>query len=116
MTNPKHIDLLKQAYAAFNARDIETVLALMHPDVAWANGMEGGHVYGRGAVRSYWEHQWTLVDPHVDPIKFQDGENGQIVTQVHQVVHDLAGNLLLDQGVQHIYSMQDDLIRRMDIR
>ena len=28
----------------FNGRDIESVLAAMHPEVVWANGMEGGHV------------------------------------------------------------------------
>lgn len=43
-------DLLTKAYAAFNARDIDLVLALMHPDVEWANGMEGGYVHGRQCV------------------------------------------------------------------
>ena len=31
-------------YDRFNARDMEAVLAYMHRDVVWANGMEGGHV------------------------------------------------------------------------
>jgi hypothetical protein len=31
--------------ARFNARDMETVLAALHEDVLWANGMEGGHVF-----------------------------------------------------------------------
>ena len=26
----------------------------MRPDVKWANGLEGGFVYGRNAVREYW--------------------------------------------------------------
>lgn len=28
-------DLIKKAYAAFNARDIDTALSTMHPDVQW---------------------------------------------------------------------------------
>src|SRR5215203_5116409 len=40
-------ELLRRAYAAFNARDIDAVLSMVHPDVAWPNGMEGGYVYGR---------------------------------------------------------------------
>jgi ketosteroid isomerase-like protein len=36
------MDLLKRVYDRFNARDMETVLAAMHEDVIWANGMEGG--------------------------------------------------------------------------
>jgi hypothetical protein len=35
-------DLLNRVYAAFNARDIEAVLRLLHPDVDWPDGMEGG--------------------------------------------------------------------------
>jgi ketosteroid isomerase-like protein len=50
-------ELLKHVYDRFNARDLETVLAAMHEDVMWANGMEGGHVRGRDGVRSYWTRQ-----------------------------------------------------------
>jgi len=60
------VALLNRIYARFNARDIETVLAAMREDVAWANGMEGGHVHGRDGVRSYWARQWAIVDPHVE--------------------------------------------------
>jgi hypothetical protein len=46
------VDLLKRVYDRFNTRDIEAVLAVLHEDVIWANGMEGGHVHGRDEVRS----------------------------------------------------------------
>lgn len=32
-------ELLRNAYAAFNARDIDGALALMHLDVAWPTGI-----------------------------------------------------------------------------
>ena len=38
------VELLKRVYDLSNSRDIESVLASMHPDVIWANGMDGGHV------------------------------------------------------------------------
>jgi hypothetical protein len=31
------VELLRRVYALFNGRDIESVLAAMHPDVVWAN-------------------------------------------------------------------------------
>jgi len=46
------VELLRRVYELFNRRDIERVLAAMHPDVIWANGMEGGHAHGRDEVRS----------------------------------------------------------------
>ncbi|KAM3099871.1 nuclear transport factor 2 family protein [Phormidesmis sp. 146-12] len=50
-------NLPRKAYQAFNTRDIDTVLSLLHPDVAWANGMEGGYVHGHAEVRDYWNRQ-----------------------------------------------------------
>ena len=61
------VDVLKRMYDRFNARDIDDVLAALADNVAWANGMEGGHVHGREAVREYWTRQWAIVSPHVEP-------------------------------------------------
>ena len=109
-------DLLARTYAAFNARDIDAVLALMDPEVDWPNGMEGGRVHGHAAVREYWIRQWGLIDPHVKPVRFTTDATGQTVVDVHQIVRDLTGNVLSDQMVQHVYVIQDGVIRSMDIR
>jgi hypothetical protein len=109
-------ELLKAAYAAFNARDIDGALATMKPDVAWPNGMEGGTVHGHEGVRAYWTRQWGMIDPHVDPVSFNVDESGRVVIGVHQVVRDLAGKVLMDRMVEHVYTLEDGLIRSMDIR
>ena len=44
-------EILTKAYGAFNARNIDGVLAVMHPEVDCTNGMEGGCVHGRQGVR-----------------------------------------------------------------
>lgn len=100
------VDLLKRVYDRFNARDIETVLAAIHEDVVWANGMEGGHVHGRDGVRSYWTRQWAMLDPRVEPVAFAQGPQGEVVVEVHQVVRDLNGNLLADKMVGHVFRIE----------
>lgn len=109
-------DLLKKAYASFNARDIDGTLSTMHADVEWPNGMEGGTVHGHGGVRAYWSRQWSLINPHVDPVAFRSDEAGRTVVSVHQVVRDLQGNVMLDQMVEHAYVIEGGLIRSMEIR
>ena len=47
------VKVLERIYDRFNARDIDAVLTVLADDVAWANAMDGGHVYGREAVRQY---------------------------------------------------------------
>jgi hypothetical protein len=108
-------NLLRRAYAAFNARNIDRALAVMHPDVDWPNGMEGGRELGHDAVRDYWTRQFGVIDSHVEPESFEEVD-GKIVVEVHQVVRDLDGALLSDQQVEHVYTLRDGLIARMDIR
>ena len=110
------VELLKRVYELFNRREIESVLAAMHPDVVWANGMEGGHVNGRDEVRSYWKRQWAMIDPHVEPVEISPASEGEFTVKVHQVVRDLKGNLLADRMVTHIFQIRDGLIQRFDIR
>ena len=109
-------ELITSVYRSFNARDIDAVLAHMHPQVDWPNGMEGGRVLGHNDVRSYWERQWKVVDPHVDPIRVEDDESGRTVVEVHQVIRDLSGKVMMDRMVQHVYTIRDGLITRMEIR
>jgi hypothetical protein len=108
-------ELLIKTYAAFNNRDIDSVLRLMHTEVDWPNGMEGGRMQGHGAIRSYWERQWTVINPRVDPVSFTTDRLGRTVVEVHQVVRDLAGHVLADRNIQHVYGFRDGLIARMDI-
>ena len=108
-------ELLKAAYEDFNARRLDAVLARLHPEVEWANGMEGGHVYGREGVRAYWTRQWTMLDPIVKPTAITANESGGLTVEVHQVVRDLQGKMLADRIVHHAYQFADGLIKRMDI-
>ena len=118
----KQTQLIKHIYERFNARDIDGVLAALADDVAWANGMEGGHVHGREAVRDYWTRQWAIVSPHVEPVAFQQTEDGAIAVEVIQRVFDLNGRPLegqdhglKDKTVMHIFRMEGDRIIRFDI-
>jgi ketosteroid isomerase-like protein len=112
---PDPRELLHGAYREFNARQIDAVLARMHPDVVWPNGMEGGFVYGVQGVRDYWTRQWAILSPKVEPVSIAQDSEGRWVVEVHQVVHDHAGNLLLDTTVHHAYRIEDGQIVRMDI-
>ena len=51
------VELLRAAYATFNARDIDAALATMSPDVAWPKAFQGGFACGHEEVRAYWTEQ-----------------------------------------------------------
>lgn len=110
------IELLQRIYAAFNRRDIESVLAAMQDNVDWPNGMEGGRVLGKAAVSVYWRRQFEVLDPSVEPKNFTKEADGRIAIDVHQVVHDKSGKIVVDQMIQHVYEFRGGLIQSMEIR
>ena len=107
---------LRRSYAAFNARDIDAVLATTHPDVDWPDVPEGKRVQGHEALRAYWTAQFEAIDVNVEPVGFTRDDEGHVVVGVHQVVRDLDGKVLFDQNVEHVYTLRDGLVTRMDLR
>ena len=108
-------ELLQRLYEDFNRRDIAAVLAHLAEDVDWANGMDGGHVHGREAIRDYWTKQWAAIQPQVHPLQITERGDGSTAVEVHQVVRDLEGKLLLDETVRHVFRIEAGLVTRFDI-
>jgi hypothetical protein len=107
-------NFFKELYRNFNERKIDLVISNMTNDVKWANGMEGGYVYGQQGVREYWTRQFTMVSAKVTPLEI-DEEKEVIKIKVHQVVHGLNGELLADETVYHFYNMRDNKISEFNI-
>lgn len=111
----RHEATLRLLYAAFNARDIDGVLAGMAADVDWPNGWEGGRIVGRDAVRDYWVRQWATVDPSVEPVALIECSDGSVDVTVRQVVRDMVGKVLSEQILHHVFSFDGGVVREMNI-
>ena len=111
----KYDDKIRYIYKRFNARDIDSIMVHLDKNVHWPNGWEGGYVHGHEEVRNYWTRQWKELDPSVEPVSFEERQDGRIEVEVHQIVKDLQGNVLFDGIVKHLYTIKDGLIRNMDI-
>lgn len=113
MTDTKTV--IKQAYSAFNRRDIDSALALMTEDVSWPKASEGGKIIGKEEIRAYWTRQWGEFDGHVEPLAIIEDEGGKIRVRVHQLVKNLQGDVLWDGEVIHVFTMNKGLIAAMDL-
>jgi ketosteroid isomerase-like protein len=113
---PDHETLLRGLYAAFEARDLDTLIAALSPDVDWPNGWEGGRLHGRAAVRDYWERQWSAIDPHVEPTAFTPLPDGRLAATIAQTILSPSGDLLASETVIHTYTFDlTGLVTRMEI-
>ena len=108
-------DVIREAYTAFNERNIDNALATMQPDVQWSKAWEGGYISGHNEIKQYWTRQWTEINPKVEPVGFAERADGSLEVMVQQNVKDLQGGLLFDGMVKHVYTFRDGLIHTMDI-
>ena len=118
MTTEKMLNnqsLIKKAYAAFNARNIDAILRMLHPEVKWSKAWEGDYANGHDEVSAYWERQWKEINPNVTPVHFHQREDGRLEVEVDQLVKDLEGNILMNGKVKHVYMINDGLLQQMDI-
>ena len=107
-------NFLKNLYDAFNRRDIESVLSTMAEDVKWANGWEGGFVYGRDNVREYWRRQFEVITPQLEILEIEIDGN-QSITKLHQIAKDMGGNIVDDKIVKHIFTFEKGLIKTFEL-
>ena len=110
-----HESSLRRLYTAFNARDVDAVLAGMVADVDWPNGWEGGYVKGHDEVRAYWTRQWAEVDSSAEPLAISTRPDGRVAVRVHLVGRDPQGDLLFDREATHVYTFRDGLVTHMSI-
>ncbi len=107
-------DLLRRAYAAYNAQDADGLLALVSDDVDWPDGA-GGRLRGRAELHAYWTEQWTRTRTHDEPLGFEDVDDGRTAVRLHQVVRALDGSVLSTGDFVYLFRIEDGLIRRLDV-
>jgi hypothetical protein len=106
---------IRELYAAFNRRDGSYVTDRMSRGVTWPRAFKGGVVHGPEAVRAYWVAQWSEIDPHVEPLAIVRRDDGRFDVEVHQVVKDLAGTVIADSVVHHLYTFEGATIVSMEL-
>ncbi len=110
-----HHETLMNLYRGFNRRDIDVVLEHLAPGVDWPNGMTGGRVAGRDAVRAYWLTQWSEINPRVEPLQIDTAGDGRVHVRVDQLVRSLDGKILDNKQLEHVYEFDAHFIKRMTI-
>lgn len=104
----------EKMYTDFNNRNIDLVLEYLAKDANWPNGMTGGREIGHEAIKSYWTHQWSLINSKVAPISITSTDEGAIV-QARQIIKQPDGKLISDSIVSHTYTLKDGKISKMEI-
>ena len=111
-----HVDLVQSAYDAWNARDVDALLALTHPDVeiaplvigATSSGPWSGHDGVRKLVADA-DSRWDRFEIRCDELR-QYGE--RVVGLVHVEVAAREGGPVVTGDIAHLIEFEGDLVAR----
>lgn len=107
--------LLLRAYLAYNAQDLDRLVAFVSDDVDWPDD-QGSRLHGTQALVAYWTEQWARVRVHDQPVALRQLDDGRIAAHVSQVVRSLDGAVLSTGEFTHLHRFDGDRIARLDIR
>ncbi len=110
------IELLKQAYAAFNQDRIQDCLTALDPDVEWIEPPEfpgGGAYHGHAGVAQYLtqsRHAWAEI--HSEPEEFITAGD-KVVVYVHTRVRPEGSAQITEGRIADVYTFRGDKAVRM---
>ena len=106
--------LAKSFYDRFNARNIDGMVELLHPDVEWVNEPKGEYTQGKEKLHAAWSKLELVANIHFDIVGITPSDKGMLVI-VQEKIWKPEDKLIFDGPVGHDYTILDGKIRRCDI-
>ncbi|PVM93781.1 nuclear transport factor 2 family protein [Caulobacter endophyticus] len=106
--------LLTRHFDATRRRDLETVVAQLHPDIAFADVLEGGQIVGIEAARGYFERQFAMAGVDISLMRVRRQTDGWVHADVEIALRRPDGRLWSQNLAVIAYLIRDDLIVGID--
>lgn len=108
-------DRVLDLYDVFNARDFDGFFKMLAPDVDWPNDTDDTRLVGRDALRVFMFNDTAALRAAYAPIQAKTLDDGRISVLTRQRIYSAAdGSTWSETHVRHIFTLQGDLVARMD--
>jgi ketosteroid isomerase-like protein len=109
-------DLIVRYYDALGRRDIEAVMAVMHPDVSFNDFLEGGELTGVSAVTAFHQRMFDTLAPDFDLIAVSVQPDHRLRAEMQVATRDRMGHLWSDTRSYALYTLVDGLIHGIELQ
>ena len=109
-------DLIFRYHEAVGRRDIEAVMALMHPQARFEDFLEGGEITGSTVVRAFYERLFDTLAPELDVIAITIQPDGRMRADIQVATHDRSGHVWSDTRSYALYAVVEGLIHGIELQ
>ncbi len=109
-------DLIVRYYDALAHRDLEAVMAVMHPEAEFIDFLQGGEVCGKTAVRTFFQYMFDTLAPDFDLLGLTILPDGRIRADMQVATHGRLGHLWSDTRSYALYTVVDGLIHGVELQ
>lgn len=109
-------DVIVRYYDALGRRDIEAVMAVMHPEISFQDFLEGGQLAGLNAVRAFHQRMFDTLSPDFDLIKVSVQPDSRLRVEMQVATHDRMGHLWSDTRSYAVFALVDGLIHGIELQ
>ncbi len=116
MPESPRVQLVREAYEAYNAGDFESVLALLHDDVELLpppSSLEPEPIRGVQAVREYMAPN-LFDEQQAEPLEILE-EGERVLAIVHARARGRGSGVEVDQTLFHLFTLSGDRASRFEI-
>jgi ketosteroid isomerase-like protein len=117
--SPENLEIMRRANAAFNRRDRNVVVAVLHPDVEWRDLQHGPDaqecIHGRSAVLTVWDSWEEAFDDFTADVEEYIDAGESIVVVTHWRATGRGSGLSIDLDSADVYDFADGKIIRATV-
>ena len=105
MSEEKMIAVLRRLHEAFNRRDFETVVQLVHPDFELVRAGGQSSIKGVAALREWMEPD-AIEEQHFEPLDFSV-KGDKVLVRVHVTGRGAGSGIEFDVVTYAVYTLDD---------
>lgn len=108
-------DLVVRYQEAIGRRDVEAVMAMMHPAARFEDFLDGGEITGPTAVRAFYQRLFETLAPDLGLIAVTTQPDGRVLVELQVATHDKSGHVWSETRSQARYTLVDGLIHGIEL-
>ena len=105
MSDEKMIAVLRRLHEAFNRRDFEALVQLVHPNIEFVRTGGQSSIKGVAALREWMEPD-AIEEQHFEPLDFRV-KGDKVLVRVHATGRGAGSGIEIDAVISAVYTLDD---------